>query len=314
MVKKQHIGIIIVAILIIIGAIFAYNSYSSDSDVISIGYQPSDHDAALFVANASGMFTDAGLKVELHEYSNGGDLMSAMASGDVDVGYVGITPFLSSKAKGVPVKIVAGVQTEGSGIVAKDSSITSLSDLKGKTVATIGDASIQHMLLQYALEEEGMSLSDVNAPSMNVATLTDALRNGKIDAMVTPEPYVSIAENNGGYIVERSGEIIENHPCCVVAMSDDFLNKHPDLAKQYIEIQSNATQKLIDDANGSVQYLPSSIVPNATLEQTTLSNMNWVVGLNDTYKQNIRDFIDIENKLGVLNKTFTDDELFYVAE
>ena len=48
--------------------------------------------------------------------------MTAMASGDVDVGYVGITPVLSSIANGVPVKVISAAQTEGSGIVvAKDS-------------------------------------------------------------------------------------------------------------------------------------------------------------------------------------------------
>ena len=31
-------------------------------------------------------FKEAGLDVELYEYNNGGDLMSAMASGDLDVG------------------------------------------------------------------------------------------------------------------------------------------------------------------------------------------------------------------------------------
>ena len=36
--------------------------------------------------------------------------MSAMASGDVDVGYVGITPVIYSISKEVPVRIVAGAQ------------------------------------------------------------------------------------------------------------------------------------------------------------------------------------------------------------
>ena len=92
MVDKKIIAIIIAIVIILIAAFVFFGQSSNDGSVVHIGYLPSDHDAALFVANASGMYDEAGIKIELHEYNNGGDLMSAMASGDLDVGYVGITP------------------------------------------------------------------------------------------------------------------------------------------------------------------------------------------------------------------------------
>ena len=309
--KKIIIGII-VAIVVILGVIFAFNAFGNDGDTVHIGYLPSDHDAALFVANASGMYADKGITVELHEYNNGGDLMSAMASGDVDVGYVGITPALSSIQKGVPIKITAGAQTEGSGLVAHDSSISSIEDLKGKTVATPGQASIQYMLLQYDLKKHGMTLSDVESPGMKVASMNDALKTGSIDAMITYEPFVSIAEKlNNEKVVETSGEILENHPCCVVVMSDSFLKDHADQASQIIDIHKEATEKLRSNPEECVQYLPSTIVPDKDVEAEILSNMNWVSDLNDTYKEDIHKFIDIETDLGIITTKFTDDQIFY---
>ena len=68
-------------------------------DAVKIGYLPSDHDAALFVADAQGKFAEKNITVELVQFNNGGDLMTAMASGEVDVGYVGIAPVLSSVEK-----------------------------------------------------------------------------------------------------------------------------------------------------------------------------------------------------------------------
>ena len=109
---------------------------------------PSDHDAALFVADQQGLYKDKNISYELVQFNNGGDLMTAMASGDVDVGYVGITPVLSSAAAGVPVKVISAAQTEGSGIVVtSESGISDANDLSGKTIATPGEASIQHVLL-----------------------------------------------------------------------------------------------------------------------------------------------------------------------
>ena len=308
---KKIIGIIAV-VVILIAAIVAYGSFGGNDDVVHIGYLPSDHDAALFVANATGMYTDAGMKIELHEYNNGGDLMSAMASGDIDVGYVGITPVLSSISKGVPVKVVAGAQREGSGIIASGSDIQSTADLKGKKVGIPGEASIQNMLLKYDLKKNGISTSDLEIPSMKLSSINDAIKTGSLDAAITHEPFVSIAtELNGAKLVKKSGEIYPNHPCCVVAVSDKFINQHPEEVEKITQIHKNATEKLISDPEGCVQYLPDSVVVDPNIEKNVLSQMKWVTDLNDTYKQDIYDFISVEKDLGLINTTFTDEQLFY---
>ena len=143
------IAVVIIA-LVAVGAYFATSGGSGDN-VVRIGHLPSDHDTALFVAQEKKMFEDQGLTVELTQFNNGGDLMTAMASGDIDIGYAGITPVMSSISQGVPVKVVSGAQVEGSSIVAgKNSGINTVADLKGKTVATPGEATIQNMLLTSA--------------------------------------------------------------------------------------------------------------------------------------------------------------------
>ncbi|MEE1116764.1 MAG: ABC transporter substrate-binding protein [Methanosphaera sp.] len=309
--NQKIIGIIIAVVVLLLVAFFAFNSLTNNSETVHIGYLPSDHDAALFVADASGMYKDAGINVELHEYNNGGDLMSAMASGDLDVGYVGIAPVVSSISKGVPAKIVAGAQNEGSGLLSHDSSITSVADLKGKTIATPGEASIQSVLLKYDLKKNGMSTSDVKSPGMKVASMNDALKTGSIDAMLTYEPFVSISEkSNNQHIVERSGDIIPNHPCCVVVMSDKFLADHHDQAQKIVEIHKEATQKIIDNPEGIIQYLPSNIVSNETVEKESLSHIKWVTEMDDAYKNNVNNFLNIEKDLGIINQTLDDSKLY----
>ena len=109
----------IIAIIVAIIAVAAVGAFflMGSGDTVTIGYLPSDHDAALFVADAQGQFASNGIKTNLVQFNNGGDLMTAMASGDVDVGYVGITPVLASIQKGVPVKVISAAQTDGSGLV-----------------------------------------------------------------------------------------------------------------------------------------------------------------------------------------------------
>ena len=167
--KKSIITIIIIVAIIIIAA-GAYMFYSGQNDdTVTIGYLPTDHDVALFVADAQNMYQKEGINIKLVQFNNGGDLMTAMASGDVDIGYAGITPVLSSIEKGVPVKVISGVQTEGSGIVVSNSSgINSAQDLVGKSIATPGDASIQYMLLKYYLKQNNIDIGDLDVSAMKV--------------------------------------------------------------------------------------------------------------------------------------------------
>ena len=196
---KKIILILLTVIIIVITGIFAYTSlFSNDDGVVKIGYLPSDHHAALFIADAQGQYEKNGIKTKLVHFNNGGDMMVAIASGDLDIAYVGITPALSSISRGVPAKVVSSVQNEGSGIVVDSkSNINSVSDLKGKKISTPGDSSIQYLLLVYALEKAGLKKEDVSISSMKVASMMDALRTSNIDGMCIFEPFVTMASEEG---------------------------------------------------------------------------------------------------------------------
>lgn len=304
--------VIVIIIAIVVVAAGAYFLLGSGSNEVTIGYLPSDHDAALFVADAQGQYKANGINTKLVQFNNGGDLMTAMASGDVDVGYVGITPVLSSIANGVPVKVISAAQTEGSGIVvAKDSGINSVSDLNGKKIATPGESSIQHMLLTYYLKQNGMSLSDLKVSSMKVPSMNDALKTGKIDGMITFEPYVSIAEKNGAKVFVDSSEIIPDHPCCVVVASDKFIDEHPNETQTILDIHENATNYINNNTDEAASLLPSDIVSDVEVEKVAMSGFPFISGLNDTYKQKVMDFMKLEVDLGVLKKPLSEDEIFY---
>ncbi|WP_405294115.1 ABC transporter substrate-binding protein [Methanobrevibacter sp.] len=321
--KITFVLVLALAAFLVMGSasagLFDFLGGSSD-DTVKIGYLPSDHDAALFVADAQGLYKDKGINTELVQFNNGGDLMTAMASGDVDVGYVGISPVLSSAAAGVPVKVISAAQIEGSGIlVTDDSDIDDASDLAGKTVATPGEASIQHVLLSAYLKEKGMSLDDVNESAMKVPSINDALKTGSLPAAVTFQPYVSlgVTDDNIEELVDSS-EIFPGHPCCVVAASQDFLDKHADTAKDIVAIHENATNFINDNIEAGktdevVKLLPEDIVANADAEAKSLESFPFISGVNDTYKANVDAFQELEVQLGILNETIPHDDLYWEA-
>ena len=320
--KITFVLVFALAAFLVMGSASAglFDFLGGGDDTVKIGYLPSDHDAALFVADAQGKFAEKNITTELVQFNNGGDLMTAMASGEVDVGYVGIAPVLSSVAKGVPVKVISSAQTDGSGIVVtKDSGITSAADLKGKSIATPGEASIQYVLLTYYLKENNSSTDDLNISAMKVPSMNDALKTKQIDGIITFQPYVSIAANNSDNVVlEDSADILPNHPCCVVVASDDFIKNHEDTVKDILAIHENATefineQIIMGNASAVVKLLPEDIVADSDLEALSLESFPFISGIDNGFKADVDAFQKLEVDIGILNKTVPHDKLYWEA-
>ena len=321
--KITFVLVLALAAFLVMGSASAglFDFLGGDSgNTVKIGYLPSDHDAALFVADAQDLYKNKGIETELVQFNNGGDLMTAMASGDVDVGYVGIAPVLSSISAGVPVKVISAAQTEGSGIIVNDQAgISNAQDLKGKTIATPGDASIQHVLLASYLEDNGMSLSDINESAMKVPSINDALKTGNLPAAITFQPYVSLGTTDDGIkeLVDSS-EILPGHPCCVVVASEDFLKNHKDTAKDIVAIHENATDFINEKVSSGktaevVKLLPEDIVADPAAEADSLQSFPFISGLDTLYKADVDAFQELEVDLGILNKTISQEDLYWEA-
>jgi NitT/TauT family transport system substrate-binding protein len=135
---------------------------------VSLGYLTGDlHQFARVVAmnttiwGGQNLFAKYGVNIQTPNpggYANGGDEMTAFAAGTIDMGYLGVPPtILKTLNADTHVKVVALVNSEGSAIVVK-TGITSFDELEGKTVATPGPASIQHLLLLYYANQHGYTV------------------------------------------------------------------------------------------------------------------------------------------------------------
>jgi NitT/TauT family transport system substrate-binding protein len=183
------LGIVVLVVLLAFGT---YNYVTATEDTIVVGYLPTSLDSALFVADNLGMFTKEGLKVQLVPFRTGSELIDAANKNQIDVGYVGITPVTSAIDQNSSIKIVAAVNTEGSGIVVSNTSnITNVSDFQGKKILIPKKGSIQDVLFRYILLKNNVNPASVNITEMDVPLMQNALTSGKVDGFVAWEPFVS---------------------------------------------------------------------------------------------------------------------------
>ncbi|AIS30956.1 ABC transporter substrate-binding protein [Methanobacterium formicicum] len=283
-----------------------------DPDAIKVGYLPCDHSAALFVAKNNQTYEKNGLKVKTTQISTGSNIVDAVASGDLDIGYVGITPTLQGISKGIPIKVVGAVNLVGSGIVVEpNSSITSPADLKNKTIATPGVSSIQQVLLMYELQKYNITSADVDIISMNVYNIPSTLAAHKVDAYISYEPFVSIAPYMDiGEVLIYSNYIIEGHPCCVIITSEKFINEHPDELQKFLEIHQNSTEYVRTHPNETAEMVTQELTTNYNVETMSLQHIIFVSSVDKEFQDNVLRFMALENNMGYLKKNLTSDEIF----
>jgi len=186
------------------------SSKSSDSDsagqgssslsgvTLTLGDQVS---ALKTLLTASGELSGTAYTVKFGEFQGAAPLFQAVKAGDVDTGYAADLPTLAAIAGGVPVKAVAALQASGAGtaiLVQKDSSVTSVADLKGKTIVVSSAAgSVAQELLAYALAKAGIPYSDVHVEYLLPTAALAAFNAHKIDVWATFGVYQDTAQLAG---------------------------------------------------------------------------------------------------------------------
>jgi NitT/TauT family transport system substrate-binding protein len=216
-------------------------------DPVRIAYLQSDiHHLPCWVALDKGLYEKEGVKVEVAGiFKAGPELMSAFAAGALDIGYVGVAPATTAVAnKAAKVVLLAQVNTEGSAIVVKkDGKVRTVADLVGKTVAVPGSATVQDTLFRKALSRSKIPVEQVNIMVLKPPEMIEALRTDQIDAFVAWEPFPAKAATMGvGRSIATSHEIWKDHPCCVLAADEKFLERHPEQARAIVRAHVKAIE------------------------------------------------------------------------
>jgi NitT/TauT family transport system substrate-binding protein len=213
---------------------------------IRLAYLQNDiHQLACWVALEKGFYAQEGLDVSVAGiFKAGPELMSAFAAGALDVGYVGIAPSITAVAnKTARVVVLAQANSEGSALVVrKDSSIRSVLELKDKTVAVPGHATVQDFLLRRALRKANLSDQQTRIMVLKPPEMINALRNGDIDGFMAWEPFPAKAVTlEVGRGLTASRDIWKDHPCCVLVTDARFLEGRSIEAQKMVKAHVRAT-------------------------------------------------------------------------
>jgi taurine transport system substrate-binding protein len=155
-----------------------------------------------------------GYKINFRQFGGGGDVIRAMASGDVQLGEIGSTGIATAISQGMDVElfwILEDIAAAEALVVRNGSNINSIADLKGKKIAT-PFVSTAHFQLLYAMEKAGLKPADAQILNMRPPEIAAAWGRGDIDATFIWDPVLTTAKKDGKVLM-TSGDICKQGAC-----------------------------------------------------------------------------------------------------
>lgn len=201
-------------------------------------------------------------------FTAGSSEVEAFFAEEIDIGYIGPVPAINGNVKSNgEITIIANAADAGAVLVKRaDSSISSVEDLDKKTVAIPQIGNTQHLCLLNLLSEaqlkpvsDGGTVEVVAVDNSNLQTMFD---QGSIDAALVPEPWGTIlTENENVDLLLDYQDIFQNgnYPVAVIAVRNEFLEKHEDLVRAFLEAHKDATNALNENPDACIDSIITEI-------------------------------------------------------
>ena len=186
----------------------ARNARAADDITIVLGDQAGGTRA---LVEAAKVLDGAPYAFRWANFQGAAPLFEAQRAGSVDLAPAGDLPVLAAAVGDPTLKIVA--TRIGSGaqlgiLVAPNSTIRTIADLKGRTVfVSSARGSISQFQLYGALAEAGLTKDDVTVRFILPVDAFAAFASGAIDVWATFDPYYGIAAQRGGRILRDGSGI-----------------------------------------------------------------------------------------------------------
>jgi NitT/TauT family transport system substrate-binding protein len=214
---------------------------------IRIGFWPVASGLPFFAAVDKGYFKEAGLDVEPLKFASAQQVMEAMLAGRAEGssnGTASAALAIGEIAQPGLLKIFCTNPTNAKYvldefIVAKDSPVKTIADLKGKKVAS-GPGVQNVVLAKTVLERAGAGA--VNVTELPIGQHIAALAAGQVDACYTLEPTGTVGRLNGTTRTLEVGVIAKyvlGDPMAPwhggsASLTSEFIKKYPDATRKYI--------------------------------------------------------------------------------
>ncbi|MFF1459414.1 ABC transporter substrate-binding protein [Streptomyces sp. NPDC058330] len=198
------------------------------------------------------------------KFDSGASVNQAFLGKSLDIAALGSSPFARgvSDASPIPYKVAWILDVAGDNealVVRKDTGVSEVAGLKGKTVAT-PFASTSHYSLLAALEGAGLKPSDVKLVDLQPQAILAAWQRSDIDAAYVWLPTLDELRKTGTQLTSSKQIGAAGKPTLDLAVvSDDLIARDPKAIDAWRKAQAEALRLLESDPEGSVKAVSAEL-------------------------------------------------------
>ena len=289
---KQKITAVLLAALMMLCCIPVY---AQDEELTSVTLNEVAHSifyAPQYVAIEKGYFKEEGIDLELVTGFGADKVMTAVLSGEADIGFMGAEASVYAYQEGATdpvVNFAQLTQRAGNFLVAREEMPDfKWEDLKGKKVLGGRKGGMPEMVFEYILKQHDIDpQKDLEIDqSIDFGSTAAAFSGGLGDFSVEFEPAATALEKEGaGYVVASLGVDSGYVPYTSYSAKTSYLDKNPDIIQKF----TNALQKGMDYVR---THTPEEIakVIKPHFPETDLETVTTIVKRyheQDTWKDNL---------------------------
>lgn len=239
---KKYLIIILIIIVVVVGitaSILLNKKTENTGELKTININEVTHSvfyAPQYVAIANGYFEEEGLNIELTNGGGADNVMTAVLSGQSDIGFAGpeASIYVYNEGKEDYTQVFAQMtQRDGSFLVSRDNTDNfTWDDLRGKTVIPGRKGGVPYMTFEYVLKQNGIDPQKdlILDDSISFDLMAGAFAGGNAEYVTLFEPTASMTElAEKGYIVASIGAESGEIPYTAYFAKKSYIKANPDV-------------------------------------------------------------------------------------
>ena len=265
------------------------NTGSGDSTTVRLGVMTSNisHQYAI-LGQEKGIYAKHGLNVEVTEYAAGINTVDALATGQLDVGFVadfaGINR-IGNTSSASNLRFFAQIASSAmTKFYVNPEKIKTLSDLKGKNIITL-PGTVWEYWNAITMEEAGLAADDAEFKAVSSAQDGLAVANsGEADAFwASGENAVRLQEYGWEPIVTQ--EDLDSATYQIYMSNEEYLSQNQETVQKFLQ----ATQEIIDYINDNTDEAADIIYDKTGMSQEVFKNSLTAYELDVNFEQKVYD-------------------------
>lgn len=230
--------------------------------------------APLYIAYQLGYFEEEGIDLELIKIDSGPDCFRAMHAGQAEYCILSQEVALKAQEEGVRSSFIATMLDTRYYAFAAMEEISSVEDLRGKTVYAGAPGSAPYTFCVAIMEESGLEIGkDVTLVTLNKGATMTALLSGEVQAAFVNADYYTEADNVEGlhYLVDTRNPADAAHylksdsfPAEVIVTTEDYKNTNPEAVQAFVNAVCKGLDWLQQNSSEDVAKLIAELFSSMT--------------------------------------------------